>query len=129
MFRLARAFLTLALILVAGGPAFASGEMLFEANEGQADPEVQFLARTQSYTLLLKRSNAVLLLKGNAAGALTMRFAGSNQKAAISGLAASTAKIHYFSGSESAAGGAAGGPRRRPCFSDADGRALMPARN
>lgn len=60
----ARWFLTLGLILAVGGPAFASREMLFEANEGQVDPAVRFLTRTQSYTLLLKKSNAVLLLKG-----------------------------------------------------------------
>ena len=97
----ARWFLTLGLILAVGGPAFASREMLFEANEGQVDPAVRFLTRTQSYTLLLKKSNAVLLLKGAAAGAITMSFAGSNPNVVVSGLAASAAKINYFSGAES----------------------------
>jgi hypothetical protein len=58
-------------------PAFATKEMLFEANQGQTTAEVQFLARASSYTLLLSHSTASLAFRTG--GLLTMSFAGGNE--------------------------------------------------
>ena len=39
------------------------GSLVFEANRGQADPEVKFLARGSGYTLLLTPAQAVIVLQ------------------------------------------------------------------
>ena len=54
--------------------AAARPPLFFEANQGQTDPEVRFLARSGGYTLLLTPTEAVLALKGPAA--VRMKLAG-----------------------------------------------------
>ena len=49
----------------------------FEANRGQADPRVQFLARGKGYTLFLTGTEAVLCLSGQSAGRRSVRSMGS----------------------------------------------------
>jgi len=52
---------------VRAADSFARLPLSFEANQGQADPEVKFLARGQGYTLFLtRRAEAVLVLQGAA---------------------------------------------------------------
>jgi hypothetical protein len=50
--------------------------LAFEANQGQTDPEVKYLARGAGYTLFLTADEAVLSLASDSA--LHMRMAGSN---------------------------------------------------
>ncbi len=45
--------------------AYGNIPLTFEANEGQTDPEVKFLARGDGYTLFLTTSEAVLTLRGS----------------------------------------------------------------
>ena len=73
----------------------------FEANDGQADFRVQFLARGPGYTLFLTGSKAVLAL-GNGPPALTMSLADANPAAAATGLDELPGKSNYFLGSDPA---------------------------
>lgn len=41
--------------------------LIFEANQGQTDPQVDFLARGRGYTLFLSPTQAALVLRGRAA--------------------------------------------------------------
>src|ERR1051326_7030372 len=73
--RAALASLSIGIILVFGlwpaGPARAEGvergafgrPMMFEANQGQTDAEVKFLARGRGYNLYLTATQSVLSLK------------------------------------------------------------------
>ena len=81
----------------------------FEANQGQTDERVEFMARGPGYTLFLTRDAATLLLKDAATAtgenrgedaALTMRFVGANQRAAVTGLDELPGKSNYYRGSD-----------------------------
>jgi hypothetical protein len=52
--------------LLSGGVAYTQLPLRFEANQGQADPQVRFLARGSGYTLLLTPQAAVLRLQQSA---------------------------------------------------------------
>lgn len=71
----------------------------FEANQGQTDPQVRFLARGSGYTVFITPTGAVV---GGAASAQQMRmdFAGSNPSPVVRGRDALTGRIHYFRGSD-----------------------------
>ena len=75
--------------------------LTFEANEGQADSRVQFLARGPGYTLFLTGGKAVLTLR-NSPAALTMTLAGANPAAASAGLDELQGKSNYFLGRDPA---------------------------
>ena len=90
----------------AGGPAvdgatqvtvaadYGKLPMSFEANQGQADRAVRFLARGQGYGLFLTATEAVLTLRAGAPAAtpaksnavIRMRLAGANRKPQLSGV-------------------------------------------
>ena len=78
----------------------------FEANHGQVDSRVSFLGRGHGYTVFLAESEVVLALRGSdletepPAGAVRMRFPGSNPAPAISGLDPLITRSHRFSGSD-----------------------------
>ena len=84
--------------------------MAFEANQGQADPEVQFLARGQGYGLYLTPTEAVLSLRAptlsgprSAPNAVVrMRLAGSNPRSRLSGVDPLPGMSNYFIGNNPA---------------------------
>src|SRR5215211_3010105 len=75
--------------------AYGQLPLSFEANVGQADPQVDFISRGSGYTLSLSRGEAVLALRAAAStnsdgwpdhasaasAVLRMKFAGSDGKA------------------------------------------------
>src|SRR2546428_520843 len=79
--------------------------LAFEANAGQTDPEVKFLARGAGYGAFLTPTGVVLALpvadKGEPA-ALRIAFAGARRKATLTGLDELPGKANYFTGSDPA---------------------------
>jgi beta-propeller repeat-containing protein/WD40 repeat protein len=95
---------------------FAGLPMSFEANQGQTDARVQFLSRGAGYTLFLTHDEAVLSLPTKTRGrapnsgaakihvrpdVLTMRLAGADPAAEVTGLDAQNSVTNYFNGSDS----------------------------
>ena len=93
-------FVLLVLLGLSGlATAAARPPLFFEANQGQTDPEVRFLARSGGYTLLLTPTEAVLALKGPAA--VRMKLAGdANAAPEIVGEDPLTGKVNYLRGSD-----------------------------
>jgi hypothetical protein len=93
--------------------AIAKLPLAFEANQGQADSAVKFLARASDYTLFLTANEAVLLLDSKKrkvsdepaqedhAVVVRMRFEGANQASSVKGEDALGFKTNYFNGSDS----------------------------
>ena len=79
----------------------------FEANQGQTDPQVDFLARGAGYALYLTPSQAVLALKGGsvalaaASTVLRMELIGSNPEAQATGLEPLSGTSNYLVGNDS----------------------------
>jgi Beta-propeller repeat len=77
--------------------------MAFEANRGQTDPAVQFLARGQGYGLYLTADEAVLSLRAPSSQSDTvvrMQIAGVSPHARISGTDELTGVSNYFVGND-----------------------------
>ena len=84
----------------------------FEANAGQSDPRVRFMARGSGYSLFLTATETVLALsrqpanKGEPAGpgatVVRMALAGANADPQINGLEALPGRANYFRGSDPA---------------------------
>jgi hypothetical protein len=98
----------------------------FEANQGQSDGKVRFLARGAGYSLFLTPTEAVLALtqvrtqpprrisgpvpmaagkvteKVNETAVLRLKVAGASPDASISGLRQIPGKVHYFKGNDPA---------------------------
>ena len=95
-------------IVVAPAISHAYGDLplSFEANRGQADPRVNFLARGRGYHIFLAEAEVVLALQKpnvdseSAADVVRMRFPGSNPAPVISGLDRLATRSHRFSGSD-----------------------------
>src|SRR5207253_1149779 len=75
----------------------------FEANVGQTDPRVRFLARGRGYTLFLTSGAEVVLAsgKGQPQG-VRMQLAGANPAPEVQGLEQQAAKSYYFLGNDPA---------------------------
>jgi hypothetical protein len=95
---------------------------LFEANKGQTDPDVRFIARSSGYTMYLTETGAVFSLKvpaqsagvddqtkgsrttgkasPNLSDSLNMTFAGSNEHPGIEGLGEALTKTNYYIGTK-----------------------------
>lgn len=73
----------------------------FEENRGQADREVQFLARGPGYGLYLTASEAVLVLGAKDRTVLRMALVGANSDSPVSGLDELPGKANYFIGKDS----------------------------
>jgi hypothetical protein len=89
------------------GPAQAAYGRLplaFEANQGQADGRVQFLARGRGYGLFLTAGEAVLGLRrpGGDGAMLRITVVGARPAARATGLEALPGRSHYFIGSDPA---------------------------
>lgn len=104
------------------GAAYGNLPLSFEANRGQTDRKVQFLARTGGYSLFLTSTEAVLSLSGNAAdepraeagaargrepkreanshAVLRIKMVASNPAAAAAGLDELPGKVSYYVGSK-----------------------------
>ena len=91
--------------------SFVQPPLSFEANHGQTDPGVRFLARGQGYTLFLtRRAEAILSLakqpttKADApqreAEVIRMSLAGAAIHAAAAGVNALPGKANYFIGND-----------------------------
>ena len=92
----------------------------FELNQGQTDPQVQFLARGPGYTLFLTKTETVLALRkvqepstldslrsterstAPASTAVRMHWVGVNPRVTAQGLESLPGKIHYFKGNDPA---------------------------
>ena len=77
--------------------------MIFEANQGQSDPRVKFMARGAGYGLFLTSDEAVLSLQPSpkqAAGVLRMALAGANSNAVVVGANALPGKSNYMIGND-----------------------------
>ncbi len=78
--------------------------LAFEANQGQADPSVKFLARAKGYSLFLTPSLAVMVLKAPAgdrqADTIRMSLYGGNTAPVIQGQGVLAAKTNYLLGSD-----------------------------
>lgn len=86
---------------------FARLPLSFEANFGQTDPRVKFLARGPGYTLFLTPTEAVLALSSARLGrdsstpgaVLRMTFAGTSPQPSLAALEPLPGRINYFIGS------------------------------
>lgn len=111
---LGRGAVLLALLLVSGAPARPAGlrhdnsygnlPLAFEANHGQTDPAVRFLARGGGYAVFLTQREAVLSLRPPAAGGASralvrMRWTGAAPES-VEGLDPLPGRSHYFIGSD-----------------------------
>jgi uncharacterized protein (TIGR03437 family) len=74
----------------------ALSTLAFEPNQGQADPEVRYLARGPGYSLVLTSREAVLARRGSP---LRLRFAGSNPAPRTAPLDPLAAYSQYYLGS------------------------------
>ena len=85
--------------------AFARLPLSFEANKGQTDASVKFLARGRGYTLFLTPKEAVLALQTSAVSrtkgdVVRMRLKGANSAPVIQGLDILASKSNYMIGSD-----------------------------
>jgi hypothetical protein len=97
------AWLTLSAAAVSGARLdknFAGLPLSFEANQGQTDPQVDFVARGKEYTLFLMPNTAVLNLRAGGGAVVRMDLAGSSRFPDISGVGRLTGKSNYFIGSD-----------------------------
>ena len=84
-----------------GAPAIdglKSIPLQFEANTGQTDPQVRYLARGAGYTLFLTRDEAALRLP---AGSVSLRWLGTAERFAVEGERLTGAVGNYFVGDRS----------------------------
>ena len=80
----------------------------FEANQGQADPSVQFLSHGEGYTLFLRSGEAVLALRSPAPAAtpsqetslVSLKLIGANDNASVSREDRQITRTNYFLGND-----------------------------
>ncbi|MGB9177925.1 MAG: SBBP repeat-containing protein, partial [Pyrinomonadaceae bacterium] len=85
--------------------AYGQIELSFEANRGQTDESVNFLARGAGYTLFLKPTEAVFVMarqSKEAAAVLRMKLVGSDERAAVESSDELAGKVNYFIGNDPA---------------------------
>jgi len=79
-------------------PDYAKLPLSFEANKGQADGQVKYLAHGQGYTLFLTEGEAVIASPKTAA--LRMKFLRANPTPKITGVDEQAGKTNYFVGND-----------------------------
>ncbi len=99
----------------AGSEAYGKLPLSFEANRGQSDPQVKFLARGRGYTLFLTPTEGVLVLTSGSSRAdenlaeqnkqgqetvLRMKLLGAHGASQMAGLDELPGESHYFLGSD-----------------------------
>jgi hypothetical protein len=84
--------------------AYARLPLSFEANEGQSDPQVRFLARGPGYTLFLTDAATAVLAGGkdHQPQVVRLELAGANPHPASEALEAQAARSAYFIGNDPA---------------------------
>jgi hypothetical protein len=87
------------------GRSFGERPLSFEANQGQTDPAVKFLARSTGYTMFFTERETVMKLHvkdGEKASEniLRMKFEGANKSPKIEGGARQETKSNYLKGQE-----------------------------
>ncbi len=82
--------------------AYGKLPLAFEANQGQTDPQVKFLARGRGYTLFLTATEAVLRLAGtrDQAHVVRMKLLGANPSPVVAGLERMPGSYNYFLGND-----------------------------
>lgn len=85
--------------------AYGKLPLAFEANQGQSDPQVKFLARGQGYSLFLTETEAVLTLRPptpdpQPPSVLRMQLVGANSNPQVTGQAELPGRINYFLGND-----------------------------
>src|SRR6266852_7749052 len=81
--------------------AYGQLPLSFEANQGQLDPQVNFLSRGNGYTLFLTTDEAVLGLKlGSSEDFLRMQLVGANSTTQVVGLEEQPGKSNYLIGND-----------------------------
>jgi hypothetical protein len=93
-------------------PSYVAAPLSFEANQGQTDPSVQFLARGSGYSLFLTPGEVVLNLErqqsaSQAEGSapfdtLRMKLVGANARATVTGADPQPGVVSYFIGNDPA---------------------------
>src|SRR5262245_1243700 len=91
--------------------AYGKLPMLFEANQGQTDARVKFIARGAGYAVFLTENETVLQLRKGKSGnenqaessVLQMKLVGSNPASPISGVGKLQTTSNYFIGNDPAA--------------------------
>jgi hypothetical protein len=83
---------------------FASLPLVFEANQGQVDPQVKFLSRGRGYTLFLTPAETVLALHKRDLAAppavLRMKFLGARAEPVLAGEGPHAGRSNYFTGKD-----------------------------
>ena len=81
--------------------AYGKLPLSFEANQGQTDESVKYLARGPGYSLFLTRDSAVLSLQQQESNrVLRMNLQGANAQAVVAGMDGLPGKSNYFVGSD-----------------------------
>ena len=83
-----------------GVPQGAAPAIRFEANRGQTDPAVRFLARGRGSTIFLTPTESVLSLEGGRA--VHVRYVGGAPCASVQGVGELAGRSHYYRGSDAA---------------------------
>jgi hypothetical protein len=75
----------------------------FEANQGQTDPQVKFLARGAGYTFFMTSDEAVLALrrKGSDSAVVRMTLVGANPSPQVMGEVELPGRVNYFKNGDS----------------------------
>jgi hypothetical protein len=79
------------------GTAYGQIPLSFEANQGQTDPQVNFLARGSGYSLFLTPTQAVLSLQKDV---LRMQLVGTNASPRIAAVDEQATRSNYFIGND-----------------------------
>ncbi len=93
-------FLAVAASALASTVELVGPPLSFEANYGQADPRVKFLARNDGYALFLTADTALFRTRSSAA--VSMKLAGANPAAPVSGDAKLPGTANYYLGNDPA---------------------------
>ncbi|CBE68996.1 MAG: hypothetical protein F9K13_11270 [Candidatus Methylomirabilis oxygeniifera] len=89
------------------GAAYGKLPIYFEANHGQTDPQVKFLARGQNYTIFLTDTRAILVLRPPKRPSpqpgptiLRMELVGANSGRQVVGIEKLPGRVHYLRGND-----------------------------
>ncbi len=93
---------TMSLHAATTSPNYGKLPMSFEANRGQSDQRVKFIARGAGYHLFLTPTEAVLGLSSKSPAMVWMRLRGSNPRAQLSGVDLQQKTSNYFIGNNPA---------------------------
>jgi hypothetical protein len=90
---------------MAARPALVHPPLHFEANLGQADPRVKFVAQGQGYRLFLTATEAVLTFRpgqdgGRDQSSVRLGLVGARQDVGVEGLDLLPGKVNYFIGND-----------------------------